>query len=505
MKRKIYLLGLGFMVAVMAVFMFFQPQFIRGEETDKGQVSIENEIIKQYGVQGYLGPMTENVKASTDEELKGINPDAVEQDTKVSFLEGRYNILPITDIYSARKLLYSLRDLLGISPDENTFLYGSEFKDTKEGGVTYRFAQMYQGVMVPEGFIDVVVDKMGNTENIFCRYKTEEEIGIASAQPKVSEEELHDIFKEQFQTYKLTGNQLYILTSLEGKMRLIWVVQANTISGEHEVIHIDANTGEEIVYHQEDDKDEQATTVTAGKIVEGMDEPESEEEQLIEEPEKEEPEESWPETVKDIHAYETSLTRHKTITYEQLLMWNPEKEPEMYHSEDYNMRHLYGRFTEDAIETDADVVNAIWSIGHWMGVNEDTDRFEVYRTEEDEDGKIYYLKQYYKGLRVINASIVVATDGDGYANYLCSNYIPFWDEDTEPEHNLEDIIYDMFREHYEIKNKELVMSGMGLTWKAEVIIDGVTHYTVVGDSAERIVYIEEEPYDEERKTEWPNY
>ena len=436
------------------------------KEEEKALYMMEygEKIQKMYGTEGYLGLMTDEVELLTEEEVLKIDPDSFGGENSVT-LNGKFNKTPVTDINEARKVLYSVIHLFGIPLDEATFLYGAVYEG--EERTTYRFVQFYKDVMVPEGYVDIIVNGNQDTENIYCYVKSEEKIGLESTEPKVKEEELVKRFEELFAGYRLENYKLCILSTVKQKLELVWVVLA-TPPGEEEmtVIHIDSYTGEEIVYAEskrtdEDDKEDNKEGNKEGNKEDKF----------------------------------QGFSSYGKVTYEQLLEWNEEGELEMLSSDGgETLSHLYGRFTEEKIETEQDAIKAVWSLAHWMGVDKMTDSFQIQAVFRDEKDTTYRLDQYYKGLEVVGGGVIIGTDAEGYGDYFSSCYQRHIDVDVEPVRDEQDLIKILLQTHKEckIESSGLVIyeseDGYGLTWRLIAKLDDVYYEVGIHDVTGEIIY-----------------
>ena len=455
MKKKLLILLVFLLILVGVSCIVMQVKKKNVEENKTPEVSeFETKVKEMYGVQGYLGPMTEEIDPLTEEELQELNP-GFKLEEKTKHIEARIGKLPILDVYMARKVMYSVCHILQVSADENTFLYGTMYEDEGSGERTYRFVRMYEGVMVPVDYIDVIVDKQGNAIGVYNMYLTEGDLGIDSVEPQVSEAELLALFEENFKGYKLHDNKLYILTSLNNEIKLIWVLSVTPPEGQNmTVIHIDANTGEEIVYQSSGQND-----------------------------------------IKDDKIEEQEIVSYGVITYEQLLEWNPDGELQMLSSDHgETLSHLYGRFTEKPIEEVQDVIAAIWSVGPWIGLDFATDTFEVYREISDETGTVYHIDQYYNDIRVIGGGMIVATDEEGFGDYLSSGYQMIPQMSVEPVMGEDDLLEILLASYddCEIKSSELVLyywdDAYRLTWRLDLELDGKYYEVGIDDTTGEIIY-----------------
>ena len=183
------------------------------------------------------------------------------------------------------------------------------------------------------------------------------------------------------------------------------------------------------------------------------------------------------------------------VSYEELVAWNGE-ELEMLSSDGgETLSHLYGRFTAEKVETEQEAVNAVWSVAHWMDVNEETDSFKVYRRFSEETDTVFRLGQYYKGVRVVGGGVIISTDKEGYADYFSSCYQRYLDLDVTPVLN-EEKIQEILSESYEqavVTASELVLyegeeeDGYRLAWELSTVLNGIGYDVVMEDATGKVL------------------
>ncbi len=190
--------------------------------------------------------------------------------------------------------------------------------------------------------------------------------------------------------------------------------------------------------------------------------------------------------------------QRRQITQEELLEWNPEGGAELLSDDGgETLSYIYGRFTPERVETEQEAVNAVWGVAGWMGADEETDDFKVYRRISHEDGTVFRMSQYYKGVRVFGGDVIVSTGEEGYADYLAAGFIKGIEAETEPVLDSEGVV-QILKEAYkdvQLLGSELLLyndgEGYKPAWSLDVIIDGSAYDVLAEDGTGKIIRMED--------------
>ncbi len=188
----------------------------------------------------------------------------------------------------------------------------------------------------------------------------------------------------------------------------------------------------------------------------------------------------------------------KEVSYEELLAWNEGGQLEMYSSDGgETLSHINGRFTAQKVETEQEAINAVWGVAHWMGADEETDSFRLYRRISNEDGTVYRMSQYYKGIKVFGGDLILATDAEGYADYLSTGFRKGIDAEVEPmlsEERIQEILEGIYSDVV-LEGSELLLydsgDGCRLSWSLDAVLDGTGYDVLMDDATGEVMRVED--------------
>lgn len=153
---------------------------------------------------------------------------------------GVYSEINVQTPVDAMYVVYNVKSLVGLETP------GQELRFSKlyisDSGMSYTFAQYYQGLRVYGRTLTVSLDAGGRTSSLHSSIISSDCMKDLNLTPDISKTELTDIITTEFGT-ECFSSELVTYTNDEIP-RLVYIVHANT-----DVIAVDAHSGEIISSH----------------------------------------------------------------------------------------------------------------------------------------------------------------------------------------------------------------------------------------------------------------
>ena len=241
-KKKIIVAVLIIAMLVIAAVLGWKLHDSKQEPEEERYVT---NVRAMYGTVDYLGPMEEEVKPLTEEQIKKLNPDNlpyVEYDERIdrTNIYGRFNTAKIENVYDARIAVGRALQYVGFAYGEETLMYGSA-SISNQGVYTYDY--FYKGVQCAGIHAGMWVDEAGNSERIWIDCELEKRVALESVVPVYKEEKLQTLLDERYGKCRIRKKTLWICKYGE-EYGLEWRIEIDAEKSPVRVLWMNANTGE---------------------------------------------------------------------------------------------------------------------------------------------------------------------------------------------------------------------------------------------------------------------
>ena len=191
----------------------------------------------------------------------------------------------------------------------------------------------------------------------------------------------------------------------------------------------------------------------------------------------------------------------RVLNWEEIRELNNGELPDVKFYDDGELERIRGKYTDMLIFTANDAKMSINSLKDIIGIKDAMTELELEYESSDEYKTVYFFSQYYKGIPIVGANIVVHVNEDGTPRYLGNSYIKDISVDTVASIN-EDTLREIVEselEAQEISEARLILyrqEGEGdevlLCW--EVKTCGDSSYQAMIDAQSGVIVYSEQIY-----------